>query len=156
MALTSIITDQQERTRFFRFLIVGTIGAMVDFGTFHILVNFFNVPALWSQTISFIAAVTSNFIWNRYWTYPDSRSKPITSQLLTFFVVNIIGLGIRTPLFAWLETPLRRLAERLPFLLVGFLTADIVGYTVALGIAVVVVMLWNFYVNRYWTYNDVA
>jgi putative flippase GtrA len=24
-----------------------------------------------------------------------------------------------------------------------------------LAVAVVIVMLWNFFVNRYWTYNDV-
>ncbi len=150
-----IITDQQERTRFLRFLVVGTIGAMVDFGTFHILVSLLTVPALWSQTLSFTVAVSSNFLWNRYWTYPDSRSKPIASQIATFFVVNVVGLGIRTPIFAWLEAPLRSLAERLPFLPLWILTADILGYSVALGVAVLVVLLWNFFVNRYWTYNDV-
>ncbi|MEA2007568.1 MAG: GtrA family protein [Chloroflexota bacterium] len=155
MALTNVITDQQERTRFLRFLVVGTIGAAIDFGTFHVLVNFFSVPALLAQTCSFTTAVSSNFIWNRYWTYPDSRSKPISNQIVTFFVVNIVGLGIRTPIFAWLEAPLRRLAEMVPFLPLGFITPDIIGYTGALGVAVVVVMLWNFYVNRYWTYNDV-
>jgi len=46
-------------------------------------------------TISFIAAITSNFIWNRYWTYPDSRSKPVPHQLAQFVVINVMGLGIR-------------------------------------------------------------
>ncbi|OQY31048.1 MAG: hypothetical protein B6I38_06390 [Anaerolineaceae bacterium 4572_5.1] len=151
----NIITNQQERTRFLRFLVVGTIGAIVDFSTFHILVNLFAVPALWSQSLSFAAAVTSNFLWNRYWTYPDSRSKPLAGQIASFFVVNLIGLGIRTPIFAWLEIPLRNLAGRVPFLPFWIVTADILGYSVALGIAVLVVLLWNFFVNRYWTYNDV-
>jgi len=151
----SIIRDQQERTRFLRFAIVGTIGAGVDFGSFHLLVSFLGVPALWAQACSFTIAIISNFIWNRYWTYPDSRSKPITSQVFTFFVVNIIGLLIRTPIFAWLEVPLRRFGERLPFLPFWVLTADVLGYSIALGVAVVVVMFWNFFVNRYWTYNDV-
>ena len=73
-----IITNQQERTRFFRFLVVGGIGFIVDFGTFNLLVAVFDVPAVLASVLSFAAAIVSNFIWNRYWTYPDSRSKRIS------------------------------------------------------------------------------
>jgi putative flippase GtrA len=38
--------------------------------------------------------VISNFLWNRYWTYPESRSKPIGRQMTQFFVLNLMGLGI--------------------------------------------------------------
>lgn len=155
MAFSSIVTDQKERTRFLRFSVVGAIGAVVDFSTFHLLESIVGVRAIWASVFSFTAAITSNFIWNRFWTYPDSRSKPIYHQLVTFFVVNIIGLGIRTPIFALLESPLRRLFARFGFLPLGLITADRLGYTFALGVAVVVVMFWNFFVNRYWTYNDV-
>ena len=155
MTLTSIVTDQQERERFLRFSVVGAFGALVDFSTFHFLESLLHVRAVWASVFSFTAAITSNFIWNRFWTYPDSRSKPIHHQLVTFFIVNIIGLGIRTPIFAVLETPLRALFKRLRFLPLGIITADRLGYTFALGVAVVVVMFWNFFVNRYWTYNDV-
>ncbi|MFN2111768.1 MAG: GtrA family protein, partial [Anaerolineales bacterium] len=99
--------------------------------------------------------ITSNFIWNRYWTYPDSRSKTIRSQLVTFFIVNIVGLAIRTPIFAGLEGPFERLFSQLAILPIGLVTAERLGYTFALGVAVVVVMFWNFFINRVWTYNDV-
>jgi putative flippase GtrA len=155
MNLASIISDEKERVRFFRFAVVGAIGAVVDFSVFHLQVSLLRVPAVWAQGISFTTAVTSNFIWNRYWTYPDSRSKPIISQVISFFLVNLVGLGIRTPVFTLLEGPLRSLAERLPFLPISFLTPDFLGYSIALGVAVVVVMFWNFFVNRYWTYNDI-
>lgn len=152
----SIIRDQQERIRFLRFSVVGAIGALVDFGTFHLLVSLLSAPAVFAQAFSFSAAVTSNFLWNRYWTYPDSRSKPLVSQVFTFFVVNVIGLVIRTPIFAWLENPLRELAEKTSIFPIWIVTADIVGYSLALAVAVVVVMFWNFFINRYWTYNDVG
>jgi putative flippase GtrA len=109
----------------------------------------------WAQVGSFTLAITSNFIWNRLWTYPDSRSKPITYQLLTFFIVNVVGLGIRTPIFNGLETPFRQMFDNLSFLPIGIIDADRLGYTFALGVAVVVVMFWNFLINRIWTYNDV-
>ncbi|MBS1249678.1 MAG: hypothetical protein MAG431_01259 [Chloroflexi bacterium] len=154
--MVKILSDQQERIRFLRFSVVGAIGAAVDFGTFHLLVSLLGMEAVFAQAFSFTVAVTSNFLWNRYWTYPDSRSKPVASQVFTFFVVNVIGLMIRTPLFAWLETPFRNLAERSSLFPFWIITADIVGYSFALGVAVVVVMFWNFFVNRYWTYNDVG
>jgi len=155
MKLTSIITDPREKERFLKFALVGTFGAAVDFGTFHLLVSVLAVNAVLSSVLSFTAAITSNFIWNRFWTYPDSRSKPLHHQLVTFFLVNIVGLGIRTPIFAGLEGPLRRFFEGFEILPVWIVTADRLGYTFAPGVALVVVMFWNFFVNRYWTYDDV-
>lgn len=148
-----IITNQQERTRFFRFLVVGGIGFIVDFGTFNLLATVFDVPAVLASVLSFTAAIVSNFIWNRYWTYPDSRSKRISRQLMEFGVVSISGLLIRTPIFALLEAPLQRLFEQLTLALP--FTVEFLGHNFALATAVLVVMFWNFFVNRYWTYADV-
>lgn len=155
MTVTSIITNPKERTRFFRFAMVGIIGAVVDFGTFNLLTNFADFSAVWASVISFIAAIISNFTWNRYWTYPDSRSKPIGRQLIQFSVVSIIGLVIRTPLIALLEPLFNRIFSGFEFLPISFLTAEFLANNLALAIAVVVVMFWNFFINRYWTYSDV-
>lgn len=155
MKLKSIVKNPRERERFLKFSVVGAFGALVDFSTFHLLMSLLGISPVLSQVFSFTAAIISNFIWNRFWTYPDSRSKPLTYQLGTFFVVNIIGLGIRTPIFSGLEDPFRRLFLQVQFLPIGFVTVDRLGYTFALGVAVVVVMFWNFFINRVWTYNDV-
>lgn len=148
-----IITNSKERTRFIKFTVVGTFGAIVDFGAFNILFAVFLMPEIMAQAISFTMAVASNFIWNRYWTYPDSRSKRIRSQLIQFFLVNLIGLGIRTPIFAVLHLPLRELVEAVPYSLP--LSPEMIGNNLALGVAVGIVLFWNFFVNRYWTYGDV-
>jgi len=150
-----IISDPRERTRFIKFAFVGTIGAIVDFGTFNLFSSVIGIHHIWASVLSFSAAMISNFTWNRFWTYPDSRSKPIMRQLVEFLVVNITGLGIRTPVFAGLSGPLESLFARLPFLPVSFFTPEFLGHNGALVIAVLIVMLWNYFVNRYWTYNDV-
>ena len=155
MTLTSIWTNPRERTRFIKFAIVGAIGAVVDFGVFNLLSGMLGIHHVAASVLSFVAAVSSNFIWNRYWTYPDSRSKPLARQLLEFVVVNVVGLGIRTPLFAGLSGPFQTLFSRLSFIPISFLTDEFLGHNFALAFAVIVVMLWNFFVNRYWTYNDV-
>jgi putative flippase GtrA len=150
-----MITNPQERVRFFRFAVVGVVGAIVDFGVFNLLVNLFHMMAVWASMVSFTAAVISNFIWNRFWTYPDSRSKAVSQQVIQFGLVSIIGLAIRTPLFAWLEKILVQAFNRV--LPTGFpLTGTFLGHNSALAVAILVVMMWNFLVNRYWTYNDVS
>jgi putative flippase GtrA len=153
MTLTSIITNPRERTRFLRFAAVGFIGAVVDFGTFNLLTN--GLTAVIAQVFSFIAAIISNFTWNRYWTYPDSRSKPISRQLIQFAVVSTVGLLIRTPIIGFLEPFFQRIFSGFAVLPIGVFSADVLADNLALAIAVVVVMFWNFFINRYWTYSDV-
>ncbi len=72
---------------------------------------------------------------------------------MEFGVVSVSGLLIRTPIFALLEAPLQRLFEQLSLALP--LTTEFLGHNFALATAVIVVMFWNFFVNRYWTYADV-
>ncbi len=152
--MTAIITNRVERTRFLKFMVVGVIGAAVDFGVMNLFSKLFSMPLVWAGTISFICAIISNFIWNRYWTYPDSRSRPIVKQLVMFFVVNVAGLIIRVPILHFLELPTLRLFEHLsPNVSIS---PEFLAKNFTLAVAVGVVMLWNFFVNRYWTYNDVA
>lgn len=145
-----------EVSRFLRFAAVGAFGAVIDFTIFNLLSNSNTLAmrANVAQAISFVCAVVSNFILNRYWTYPDSRSKPVTRQVVQFIVVSLVGLGIRTPLFTFLEKILIGFFDNF---LSGnrFLTPMFVGHNLALAIGILVVMFWNFLANRYWTYNDV-
>ncbi|UCD98200.1 MAG: GtrA family protein [Chloroflexota bacterium] len=156
MTLTSIVTNPRERTRFLRFATVGIIGAVVDFGTFNLLTTYAGLTAVVASIFSFIAAIISNFTWNRYWTYPDSRSKPLSRQLFQFSVVSVLGLMIRTPIIAILEPLFTRIFSTFSFLPIGFMTAEFLADNLALAIAVIVVMFWNFFINRYWTYGDVS
>jgi putative flippase GtrA len=152
--MTVLLHNQRERTRFLRFAFVGIIGAVVDFGVMNLLVNLLSFRLVVAGTISFIAAILSNFTWNRYWTYPDSRSKAISLQLIEFLIVNVVGLAIRIPVLAILEPVMLRMVLWLPFRL-PFLEPIFISNNFTLAIAVIIVMFWNFFVNRYWTYSDV-
>jgi len=154
--MTDFITNPHERTRFLKFALVGTSGAFADFAVFNILTKFLHLNPVLASVISFGVAVLNNFTWNRYWTYPDSRSKLLSNQLTSFAVVNLIGVGIRTPVFALLDMPLQKLYGYLPFLRIfPFMTTEFLGHNTALAIAIILVMFWNYFVNRFWTYNDV-
>lgn len=148
-----IITDVKERSRFFRFALVGALGAAIDFGVMNLISHFTDMPLVYAGTISFLCAVVSNFTWNRIWTYPESRSRPLLGQLGMFFLVNLAGVAIRIPTLHYLEPPLLRFFEG--FFHISFNTAEFYAKNLTLAVAVGVVMLWNFFVNRYWTYNDI-
>ena len=145
---------RRELTRFLRFVFVGIVGAVVDFGTFNLLNAAFGVWSVLASTFSFAAALTSNFLWNRFWTYPDSRSKPVARQAAQFALVNLAGWAIRTPIFAFGEPSFIRLVGQLHLAAVPDPTQ--LGRNLALALAVIVVLFWNFGINRLWTYSDVS
>jgi putative flippase GtrA len=158
-------TNRKEFKRFAKFLVVGTTGFIVDFGVFNLLLKALNFPPVLAQAVSFTLAAINNFLWNRYWTYPDSRSKPILQQFGMFFVLSVIGLLIRTPIFALFSGPMVALVESMRYGvfagLITFITTTLnisieqLGLNAALAIAVLVVLFWNFFSNRFITYSDV-
>jgi putative flippase GtrA len=157
---------RRELRRFFKFSVVGVIGAIVDFGSFNLLISAFNVWSVAASTISFTAAITSNFIWNYFWTYADSRTKPLGKQAAQFAIVNLIGLAIRTPIFAVAEGPMVGIASKITSAVPSTfppgpqsilpISTDVLGSNLALALAVIAVLFWNFGVNRIWTYSDVG
>ncbi len=152
--MTNILTHPQERTRFLKFAVVGAIGSVVDFGVMNLTVWLSNAPLTVAGTISFICAVISNFTWNRYWTYPESRSKPLSGQLGQFALVNAAGLLIRYPILFFGEPLLDHLLET-SSLQIASQYHRAISHNFTLAVAIGIVMMWNYFVNRYWTYNDV-
>lgn len=148
-----ILIDDKERIRFLKFATVGAIGSVIDIAIMNILTRFFGMRLVYAGSISFVCAVMSNFTLNRYWTYPDSRSRPLMHQLGMFFLVNAIGIGIRIPILHYVEPPLAGVFESMAHL--SSVTADTFAKNATLILAIGVVMLWNFFINRYWTYNDI-
>lgn len=147
---------RKEASRFGKFLIVGALGFVVDATVFNIGAHLFHLPLIIAGTISFCAAIVSNFTFNRYWTYPDSRSKSIRRQLVQFTVVNLIGYGIRVTIFTLVTTPYHVLVASLPWVTLSADGVEFFASNLTLGTSVITVLLWNFFVNRFWTYNDVS
>lgn len=131
-----------EAKRFLKFAIVGTSGAVVDFGLLNLGILVFGLPKALANTISFSAAVVNNFLWNRLWTFPETRSSPFLSQFWKFALVSIAGYFLNQTIFLGLD---HLLLYRLGTL----------GYNLSKAVATLVVLFWNFGVNRIWTYREV-
>ena len=134
--------NRLELERFLKFSVVGTIGAVVDFSVLNFGIQVLGLYKGIANAISFSVAVMSNFTWNRLWTYPESRERPLGSQLGQFFAVNAVGLMINEAIFLSLDHFV-------------FAPWGIWGYNISKAIAIGVVLFWNFGINRIWTYKDI-
>ena len=172
--LTFPYANRKEASRFAKFLVVGAIGFGVDFGGFNLfhalgigswvaahlvspalpsLATFLSDhPEVIEQALSFCVAVVSNFTWNYLWIYPEARGANQTQKMTKFVAVSVAGLVIGVPVFSAALLFARGLVaaaglSSAPFNLAG---------NIALMCRVGVLLFWNFFVNRYWTYKDVA
>ncbi len=162
----------KEVERFLKFAVVGALGALIDSGTLFALQATILPPTLQepdinvavAQTIAFVAAILSNYVWNRFWTYPDSRSRSWRRQMGQFAFISVIGWVARTIWITAAHAPLGHalmpvLLPEIQLFRPGYIpsaTAEAkLGTMAAWFVGVVVVMIWNFFANRYWTYNDV-
>jgi putative flippase GtrA len=154
--------------QFLRFAVVGVSGAIIDLGLVYLLQWSVLPPTTGTQVgivavIASTCAVISNFVWTRYWVYPEARSNSFQKQFAMFVIISIIGLVFR---FIWAQTaaiPIGAilLPIALPFIQIirpgyipGPLAGNKLGSLAAQMIAMVVVMFWNFFANRRWTYSD--
>lgn len=82
---------------FFKFLFVGGTGMIVDLGILSLMLYLLGETKsdyMLSQAISFGAAVTWNFIWNRFWTF-NARKGSMVGQYVKFMVVAAVAFGVR-------------------------------------------------------------
>jgi len=153
-------TNQKELARFCKFSAVGTLGAAIDFGILNLLVQLAGFPKVLANVFSFTTAVISNFVWNRLWVYPETRGEPLRTQFFQFFIVNVAGLAINTTIFyasdRWFLGEMGLLAGPIGALarVIGMSHFDL-AYNGAKVIATGVVLFWNFFINRLWTFRHV-
>ncbi len=141
-AALALVANQKEIVRFIKFAMVGATGTVVDFTVLNVLIQAFGLSKFWANTFSFSAAVLSNFIWNRLWTFPESREKPLGPQLIQFSLVSIGGYVLNQTIFLGLDALI-------------FHRWATLGYNIAKAVATVVVLFWNFGMNRIWTYRSI-
>lgn len=142
--ITLVSTHQLEFVRFMKFATVGALGAVVDFSVLNLLVLGFGWAKEYANIVSVCCAILSNFTWNRLWTYPESRERPLHTQFGQFALVNLIGLGINQIVFLTTDALIYAPLVEHPF-----------DYNLAKATAIIVVLFWNFFINRVWTYRGI-
>jgi dolichol-phosphate mannosyltransferase len=116
-----------------KFGIVGGSGYVINLLVFAALANQLGVHHTIAAVGAFCVAVTSNFLWNRYWTFgPGSGTTGF--QAARFLIVSVASLGLN---LAVLEA-----------LVVGAGLGDLTAQAIAVAVA----MPFNFLGNKLWTF----
>jgi putative flippase GtrA len=140
--------------------VVGTIGTAIDFGLLNLLYNVLGVHQALSNVVSVSAATVNNYTWSRYWVYPETKDHAGARKFVQFVVVSLIALGLNTAIL-WVADHWF-LGER--GLLSGLvapaaawigLEHSVLSSNAAKVIATGIVLFWNFFANRLWTFRDV-
>lgn len=123
--------------QFVKFSLVGTSNTLVDFAVFSVLLYGFGLHYLSANVASFTTATTWSYILNRRWTFRARHGK-VHVQYFKFILVSIVGLGLNT-LILFLLVERAHLAK-----------------IIAKALAVLIVLGWNFPINRHWTFRRPA
>jgi len=140
----TLAAGKQSYRQFIKFAIVGASCAIVDWAVFYlakmILADSFKSADLQvlrqaAKAFSFIVSASVNYYFNRKWTFRSKDAK-VAAQATKFFAVAIIGLIFNSLIFYIITAPLG--------------LRDIYG----LIIATALVTIWNFIINKLWTFRD--
>ncbi len=119
---------------FIKYCIVGASGTFIDLAALFIFVEYFRIPVILATTLSFIAAVTNNFIFNKIWTFKN-KSKNYRKLYIKFLIVSSIGLGL-TLLCMYI-----------------FVNLLEIWYMLAKAFTSLIILIWNFFGNKLWTFK---
>ncbi len=119
--------------KFIKFGIVGFSGVFIDFGTTYLFKEKVRLQKYLSNAIGFTVAASSNYFFNRIWTF-QSDNPQVLVEYSQFMIISIIALGINT-LILWL------IVSRLKW-----------NFYFSKLIAIGVVTIWNFVANAYITF----
>jgi putative flippase GtrA len=139
--IENIKNPPKEIRRFIKFALVGALGAVIDFALLNLFRGVFGWPLLWANTFSVSVAIVSNFVWNRLWTFPESRTRKKRKQLPQFILVNLVGLVLNNIIVVGLDAVFQPIFD------------EPLSYNLAKAFAIGIVLFWNFGANRIWTYR---
>ena len=120
--------------KFFKFCIIGFSGMIIDFGTTWLLKEKIKINKYVANSCGFILAASSNYLWNRIWTF-KSHNNQIGSEYASFIGISIIGLGLNN-LIIWI------LSDKMKW-----------NFYLSKAIAIGTVTLWNFGMNFLFTFH---
>jgi len=122
-------------SKFLKFGVVGILGMAVDFFITWLCKEKLQFDKYISNSNGFIIAATSNYFFNRVWTFKSTNSQ-IIKEYSSFIVISIVGLGINNLIIYLLHEKMK------------------LNFYLAKVIATGIVVLWNFFANYFFTFNN--
>jgi len=120
--------------KFLKFGLVGLSGMLIDFGLTWLLKEKLKINKYLANSCGFVAAASSNYYWNRVWTF-SSHNEAVGQEFTSFILVALIGLLINNLVLYLLTKKLK------------------MNFYLSKLLAIMVVTLWNFTMNLLVTFS---
>jgi putative flippase GtrA len=127
------LIDKVFLLKFVKFCMVGFSGIFVDFGFTYFFKEVVKLQKYLANAIGFTVAATTNYLLNRVWTF-HSQNPHVAQEFSRFFLIALIGLAINSAII-WLMNGKFK-----------------VNFYLSKLVATVIVTLWNFLINAYFTF----
>lgn len=124
--------DKSTIGQFLLFAGIGAIGTVGHYTILIILVQLWQVDPVFASSLGFIAGAAINYILNYHFTF--NSNKRHSEALAKFFIVATIGAGING------------------FIMYIGVENTNINYLIVQVFATCIVLLWNFIVNKLWTF----
>lgn len=118
--------------QFLLFAGIGAIGTVGHYTTLIVLVQFWAVDPVFASSFGFVVGAIINYILNYHFTFQSDKRH--AEALTKFLIVATIGAGINGVI-----------------MYIGIENTSI-NYLIVQLFATAVVLLWNFVVNKLWTF----
>lgn len=101
---------QRTARQFVKFGLTGTVGAIVDFGSYNILtrglgwdtiLHPFGYQIIAANLVSVLLAISCNFLLNKYWTFQNNEEGAVLKQWTGYFTLNTITFVLNQLLTSW-------------------------------------------------------
>jgi len=63
----------KESTRIFRFIVIGSLNALITAIVVYIMMEVFGYGYQLSNVTAYIAALINNFLWSKYWVFSSAE-----------------------------------------------------------------------------------
>lgn len=132
---------QYERSRpliheFAKFAVIGVVGVFITNAVYDLLYIHLGLGPVTSTTIATIVATITSYLGNRYWSFRDRQRTGVPREIVTFTVLNGIGLLMQDAAVAF------------NYYLLGLGHNKLAGF-IALNAGIVLATLF-----RFWSYRQ--
>lgn len=126
MKSNNILKSKDKKSEAIRFIMVGGLATVLQYGIYVVFVNAVGVSAVVSTLISYAISFVANFFLSSYFTF---QSNPNARKGIAFTLSHLINMGMQTGLVAIFK--------------------GLVGGTLALLPALAICVPVNFFLVRY-------
>ena len=121
--------------QFFRYLFVGGIATVVDWGVLLALTELVGIHEMISAAFGFVAGLATNYLLSKLLVFRANEANARgVLEFLGYALIGLMGLGI-TELLLWIGARFS------------------LHYMVLKAIATAVVLAWNYLARRFWLYK---